>query len=259
MHSWLQKREISTPRPNFLLLGHVPLVAPVRHISVDQAIQFLASSRVVVKNDQTRSRIIISFLGRTGQTLKNQMVLDYSPHLGLQDIDVWDAQDYIHNIYQQLNLRQMWSIHDAAMQIDMVNSLGTILGPFIRSTWDKDTYAYVMQRPPNLAGGKSYLFSVIEVTQDQLELFYFDTETPEWGNNEDISAEWFTERYWPTTADRSVWSLPCYYHSRRNEQWYKNVKHQYAIVESEMHPICSFIQSRLSALLPAIIFPADPS
>ena len=256
MNSWLQQGETSAPRPPIPPLPLRVHEGPVRRIPVDQVFQYLVSARVAVENDQRRRMLIIRFLGRTGDPLLCRLELDYSADREVEVTDLWNAQSYIHQFYHQSNRRLAWSRLHAAMQIYMgrmvANHQGTNLRLFCRITPDKDTYAYVLQ----LAGGKTYLFSVVEVTQDQAEQFYFDTETPEWGNNEDISAEWFRERYGP--ANDSAWSLPRYDHSRRNEPWMRNVKHKYAIVDSDLQEIRSCIQSKLRALLPAFIYPADP-
>ena len=260
MYSWLQQGEISAPRSPSLI-PPLPLrvhEGPVRRIPVDQAFHSLVSDRVAVEDNQMRSMLIIRFLGRTGETLLCRLELDYSAaDRKVEDTDLWNAQSYIHQFYHQSNRRLAWSQLHAAMQIYMGRMVANHqLRLFCRTTPDKDTYAYVLQ----LAGGKTYLFSVVEVTQDQAEQFYFDTETPEWGNNEDISAEWFGERYGRTfvRANDSAWSLPRYDHSRRDEPWMQNVKHKYAIVDFDLQQICSCIQSKLRALLPAFIYPADP-
>ena len=256
MYSWLQQGETSAPRPPIPPLPLRAHEGPDRHIPVDQVFQYLVSPRVAVEDDPDRSMLIIRFLGRTGDPLLCRLELDYSADREVEVTDLWNAQSYIHQFYHQSNRRLAWSRLHAAMQIYMgrmvANHQGTNLRLFCRITPDKDIYAYVLQ----LAGGKTYLFSVVEVTQDQAEQFYFDTETPEWGNNEDISAEWFRERYGP--ANDSAWSLPRYDHSRRDEPWMRNVKHKYAIVDSDLQEIRSCIQSKLRALLPAFIYPADP-
>ena len=173
MYSWLQQGEISAPRPP--IIPPLPLrvhEGPVRRIPVDQAFHSLVSARVAVEDNQMRSMLIIRFLGRTGETLLCRLELDYSADQKVEDTDLWNAQSYIHQFYHQSNRRLAWSQLHAATQIYMGRMVANHqLRLFCRTTPDKDTYAYVLQ----LAGGKTYLFSVVEVTQDQAEQFYEPT------------------------------------------------------------------------------------
>ena len=262
MYSWFKQREISSPPPPLPKLPYRVHEGPIRHISMDSAIQCLASSNVVVSNNKRKRMLIIHLLGTTGQTLPRLVELDYVNHQGVfcvENVDFWNTQKYIHEYHHRSNMRLAWSRVHVSLQNRMAtmaaNNRCTLLGPFCRSTPEKDTYAYVMQRPPELAGGRTYLFSVVEVTRDQVEQFYFDAETPVWGNNEDISGEWFTERYGAQHSSSSAWSLP-----RRDRQgthpWVRNVLHEYAILDSELYTIRSCILACLRGLFPATILPS---